>query len=144
MSNPVTTEKSTSPIEPLRLADASRGLYHVFIRDLIVPCSIGIYDFEKEAPQPVRLNLDLAVHESLSPVDDEHRNVVCYEKIANGAKDLIGQGHINLVETLAEELAAMCLANSRVFSVRVRIEKLDILRDAASVGVEIERLNTAI
>ncbi len=141
---PVTTDNPAREHDTMRLADASRGLYHVFIRDLIIPCSIGIYDFEKEAPQPVRLNLDLAVHESLSAVDDEHRNVVCYEKIANGAKELIAQGHINLVETLAEELASMCLTNSRVYSVRVRIEKLDILPDATSVGVEIERLNSTI
>jgi len=122
------------------MADASQRLYHVFIRDLVVPCSIGIYDFEKEAPQPVRLNLDLAVDEAEGPVDDEHRNVVCYEKIANGARELVNAGHINLVETLAEELATMCLSNTRVHSARIRVEKLDIIADAASVGVEIERL----
>lgn len=137
---PMTKGYSKDRSRSLHLADASQGLLHVFIRDLVVPCSIGIYDDEKEAPQPVRLNLDLAVHESDEPLDDEHSKVVCYERIANGAKDLIRRGHINLVETLAEDLATMCLTNSRVHSVRVRVEKLDILRDATSVGVEIERL----
>ncbi|MBT3556390.1 MAG: dihydroneopterin aldolase [Rhodospirillales bacterium] len=125
------------------LADAARGLYHVFVRDLIVPCSIGIYDFEKEAPQNVCVNIDLAVHDAVSSVDDEHENIVCYEKVADGAREIMTRGHINLVETLAEEVAAMCLTNDRVCSVRVRIEKPDILPDAASVGVEIERLNKA-
>jgi 7,8-dihydroneopterin aldolase/epimerase/oxygenase len=139
----MTTANSNDRSESPRLADVDQGLYHVFIRDLVVPCSIGIYEFEKEAPQPVRLNLDLAVHEASSPVNDEYENVVCYEKIANGAREIIARGHINLVETLAEDLAAMCLINKRVFSVRVRIEKLEIIADAGSVGVEIERRNSA-
>jgi len=117
--------------------------YRVFIHDLVVPCFIGIHAHEKEAPQRVRLNLDLSVHDHAGAVNDEHTNVVCYEKIANGVRELIGRGHINLVETLAEEIAALCLANIRVHSARIRVEKLDILADAGSVGVEIERFNHA-
>lgn len=129
-------------VQPLRVADASRNLYHVFIRDLVVPCSIGIHDFEKEAPQRVRLNIDLAVHELADGVDDEYTNVVCYEKIANNVRELIRRGHVNLVETLAEDIAKICLDNKRVHSVRVRVEKLDIMNDATSVGVEIERFSS--
>lgn len=129
-------------VQPLRIADASRQLYHVFIRDLVVPCSIGIHDHEKEAPQRVRLNLDLAVHEPADAIDDEYTNVVCYEKIADNVRELIGRGHVNLVETLAEEIASICLENIRVRSVRVRVEKLDIMADATSVGVEIERFSS--
>jgi len=128
-------------VQPLRIADASRRLFHVFIRDLVVPCSIGIYDHEKAAPQRVRLNLDLSVDEAADAINDDHANVVCYEKIANDVRDLIARGHVNLVETLAEEIATICLENNRVRSIRVRVEKLDILEDAASVGVEIERFN---
>lgn len=134
--------KAGKKVQPLRIADAGRQLYHVFIRDLVVPCSIGIHDHEKEAPQRVRLNLDLAVHEPADAIDDEYGNVVCYEKIANNVRELIGRGHVNLVETLAEEIASICLENIRVRSVRVRVEKLDIMADATSVGVEIERFSS--
>ncbi len=126
------------------MADARRGLYHVFIRDLVLPVSIGIYDFEKEVRQPVRLNIDMSVDQAETPVDDEHRNVVCYEKITNGVREIVASGHINLVETLAEEIAAMCLNNPRVHLVKVRVEKLDIIKDAASVGVEIERMRHSV
>jgi len=126
-------------VHSLRLADAARQLYHVFIRDLVVPCSIGIHDHEKESPQRVRLNLDLSVHEPADAVNDDYANVVCYEQIANEMRGLIGRGHVNLVETLAEDIATICLEKVRVRSVRVRVEKLDILADASSVGVEIER-----
>jgi len=60
----------------------------------------------------------------------------------NGARALTSDGHINLVETLAERIAALCLADARVSSVRVRVEKLDIYEQADSVGVEIERLQS--
>ncbi len=121
----------------------AQQFYHVFIHDLVVPCTIGIHSHEKDAPQRVRLNLDLVVHEHAGAINDDHVNVVCYEKIANGVRELIGRGHVNLVETLAEDIAAICLENIRVYSVRIRVEKLDILADAGSVGVEIERFNSA-
>ena len=59
-----------------------------------------------------------------------------------GIKKIISAGHINLVETMAEEIAKFCLSDSRVISVKVRVEKPDIIADAAGVGVEIERYQT--
>jgi dihydroneopterin aldolase len=59
-------------------------------------------------------------------------------------REIVSRGHINLVETLAEEVAAMCLQDRRVRSVRVRVEKLDVFPDVTSVGVEIERFSTAL
>ena len=64
--------------------------------------------------------------------------------LADGVADIIGRGHVNLVETLAEDIAAMCLNDRRVLSARVRVEKLDILEHAQSVGVEIERINSEV
>jgi dihydroneopterin aldolase len=52
----------------------------------------------------------------------------------------VAQGHVHLGETLAERIASACLADERVTGVRVRIEKPDIIPNARSVGVEIERL----
>ena len=138
------TQNSIKLFVTPEVADATRSIRHVFIRDLIVACSIGIHSHEKAADQRVRLNLDLAVDESGKPVDDNINNVICYEKLAEGVNEIIGRGHINLVETLAEEIASMCLGNRRVLSGRVRVEKLDILKDAQSVGIEIERINTEV
>ena len=52
---------------------------------------------------------------------------------------IIAEGHVNLVETLAERIAAACLKDRRVMAARVRIEKPEIIPNARSVGVEIER-----
>ena len=124
---------------PARIANAGKALRHVFIRDFMVECLIGVYEHEKCSPQRVRINLDLAVDEGEHPIIDDILNVVSYETMANGILAIADEGHVNLVETLAERIADMCFDDQRVDSVRVRIEKLDILENAGSVGVEIER-----
>lgn len=117
------------------------GIRRVFIRDLVLSCDIGVRRRERGARQRVRINLDLSVREDATPVDDRIANVVCYEEVADGVRSIVSAGHINLVETLAERIAGSCLADARVASVKVRVEKLDVLADAAGVGVEIERFN---
>ncbi len=135
---------TSSSVILVRIASAGRSLRHVFIRDLVLAGSIGVHRHEKETPQRVRINLDLAVDESGQPIDDDINNVICYEQLAEGVGDIVGRGHVNLVETLAENIAAMCLEDLRVRSARVRVEKLDILEGAESVGVEIERFNSEV
>tara|TARA_B110000495_G_scaffold161421_1_gene146041 strand:+ start:466 stop:879 length:414 start_codon:yes stop_codon:yes gene_type:complete len=126
----------------VQIADGVRKIRHVFIHDMVIDCSIGIYTHEKEHEQRVRINLDLAVGEGDHLINDDIRNVISYEDMAKGVEAIIAAGHINLVETLAENIAEMCLQDKRVFSARVRVEKLEIIASAESVGVEIERLNT--
>lgn len=129
-------------VPPPSIADARAGVYHVFIRDLVLPCFIGVHRHEKKRTQRVRINLDLAVRESDPSLADSIDNAVCYERIAEGVRRVVAGGHVNLVETLAESLAALCLEDARVRSARVRVEKLDTFADAGSVGVEIERFNS--
>jgi dihydroneopterin aldolase len=131
-------------VHPVPIADGRAGLRHVFVRDLVVPCSIGVHRHERAAEQRVRINLDLAVREGERPLHDSIEDVVCYEKIIAGVSTIIARGHVNLVETLAEDIAAMCLEDPRVRSARVRVEKLDILPNADSVGVEIERFSDEV
>ncbi len=123
-----------------RIADGRNAIRHVFIRDLVLSCRIGVHRHEQGSSQRVRINLDLAVGDERA-LHDDLANVVCYERIADGVRELIGGRHIRLVETLAEEIAAFCLVDRRVRSARVRVEKLDVFRDAGSVGVEIERFS---
>ena len=128
------------------IASTTRALRHVFLRDLVLSASIGIYPHEHAAPQRVRINVDLGVEDdgarALSRVRvgrDELSRVVDYEKVAASVRAIVAAGHVRLVETLAERIAEACLADSRVHVVRIRVEKLDIFADATSAGVEIER-----
>lgn len=118
---------------------ADAKLYRILVRDLVLKCLIGIHPHELLAPQRVRVNVDMAVYEQAGPLSDDIANVVSYEDTIEGIKRMLAEGHINLVETLAEKIAALCLTDPRVASVRVRVEKLDVYAEAASVGIEIER-----
>ena len=129
-----------------RIADAARGLRHVFLRDLVLPASIGVHPHEHTGTQRVRINVDLGVDDdgarALSRPSvgrDDLRRVVDYEGVANAVRAIVASGHVMLVETLAERIAESCLADPRVHLARVRVEKLDVFADAASAGVEIER-----
>jgi dihydroneopterin aldolase len=120
----------------------------MFIRDLVLHASIGVHAHEHAAPQRVRINLNLTVTEDAianlsrpSVGRDDLSRVVDYEQIAGRVRAIIAAGHVQLVETLAERIAEACLADARVTHATVRVEKLDIFADAASVGVEIERRN---
>ncbi|HXP97901.1 MAG TPA: dihydroneopterin aldolase [Telmatospirillum sp.] len=127
-------------IQPLRFADARNALRHVFVHDLEMMASIGVHTYEKTDKQRIRINLDLAVREiDPTTINDSLANVVCYEGVVAGIRRLIDADHVNLVETLAERVAALCLEDKRVRVARVRVEKLDVFPDATSVGVEIER-----
>lgn len=124
------------PESHLRDGEAER--YRVFVRDLVVPCSIGIYPREKGLRRRVRVNAELAVSEAISGKDD-FAEAVNYETIVAGIKSIAEAGHINLVETLADRIATLCLADPRVSSVRIVVEKLDVYPETESVGVLLER-----
>ncbi len=126
-------------VHHLRIADAHHAIRHVFVRDLVLDARIGVHRHEKDGPQTVRINVDLSVLEGDAPLNDSLANAVCYEQVVAKVESLVGAGHINLVETLAERIAAACLEDVRVIAARVRVEKLNALPNAASVGVEIER-----
>jgi len=136
-----------------RLADAQRGLRHVFLRDMVLMASVGWHDFEHHAQQRIRINVDLSVVDdagqaasraaALQPGADQLARVVDYEAVANRVRAIVGAGHIRLLETLAERLAEACLTDPRVRLARIRVEKLDIFKDIDAVGVEIERRTAA-
>ncbi len=132
-----------------RIADAQRALRHVFLRDMVLAASIGVHAFEHDATQRIRINVDLGVDDDgAAPMSraaarvaqpDELSRVVDYGAVARQVRAIVAAGHVRLLETLAERIAEACLADPRVGLVRIRIEKLDIFADIASVGVEIER-----
>lgn len=129
---------SAENITPLKIASAERSVRHVFVRDLMLEALIGVYKHEKRRHQPIRVNIDLTVTEDLH--GDRLDNVVCYEDVVKRVKAIVDDGHIHLVETLAERIATVCLGDTRVKVARVRVEKLEAISEAASVGVEIERI----
>jgi 7,8-dihydroneopterin aldolase/epimerase/oxygenase len=130
---------SKKPMISHHVASAKSRVRHVFVRDLECQALIGIYDSEKIEAQRIIVNIDLSVGETDGPMSDEISHVVSYEIIAKKVESILAEGHINLVETLCEKIAQSCLKDKRVLAARVRVEKPDIIPNARSVGVEIER-----
>ena len=126
-------------VAPVPRPAAERPLTHVFVRDLVLDAMIGAYEHEKHKPQRVRINLDLHVELRPGPSTDHLADVVSYENLITSVRDIVGAGHVNLCETLAERIADRCLIDRRVKVAKVRVEKLDVFPEAASIGVEIER-----
>ncbi len=117
---------------------AAPGIRHVFLRDMVLQASIGWYAHEHGVMQRVRINIDLGVEEDADPSDHLSR-VVSYETVAAEVRAIVAAGHIKLVETLAERIAAACLADPRVLFAHVQVEKPDVFPDAAAAGVAIVR-----
>lgn len=132
-----------SSLSSHKLADAVRGIRHVFVHDLKLDATLGIYAHEKVQAQRVLVNIDMTVDDLGADLGDELSNVVCYETAVKNVQTIVADGHVHLVETLAEAIADKCLEDGRVQAVRVRVEKPDAIAEAASVGVEIERLRSA-
>ena len=112
-------------------------LDRIFVRGLVLPVAIGVYEEEQGITQQVRFSIEASVAASVSPQGDDIDEVPSYDDLVGAVKEIIAEGHINLVETLAARIAERCLLDKRIVSVVVRIEKLE--RGPDAVGVEIVR-----
>ena len=119
------------------IATAARDdLDRLFVRDFVLPVRIGTYARERDGPQDVRFNVDVMIARP-DQTPEDMRDVFSYDVITDSIRMIVAQGHIPLVETLAERIAAAVLAHPRAGNVTVRVEKLDT--GSGSVGVEIAR-----
>jgi 7,8-dihydroneopterin aldolase/epimerase/oxygenase len=121
------------------LEQAGASSYRIRVVNLELPCSIGIYDHERQHLQRVRINVELDVVDPGSFVSEDFAKVLNYESIVGGVKAIIAEGHVALVETLAERIAALCLGDPRAMNVRIAVDKLDAYCEAEGVGVSILR-----
>jgi dihydroneopterin aldolase len=110
----------------------------IFLRNYVVDANIGIHEHEKRGAQRLALNVDLYVALSMStPRHDRLHEVVDYDFVRLTIKHRIEQGHINLQETLIDDLARAMLAHPAVRAVRVSSEKPDVYDDVDAVGIEV-------
>lgn len=133
--------RPVSRVTPLpKPANAPRR--KVFVRGLTLDASIGAYEREKLKVQPLRFDLEIDVVEPSDPTGDRLEDVVCYNRLTQGIKAIIAEGHIKLIETLAERVADLAMSHPMVLGVSVRIEKPRAIAEAEAAGVEISRQKT--
>ncbi|AHC73906.1 dihydroneopterin aldolase domain protein [Candidatus Endolissoclinum faulkneri L5] len=122
------TKEQNKIIEPL---------YTVQISGLVVNFQIGIHTYEQGVRQRVRLDIAVDVSKPKGGFNDDYTKVYCYEKIVKSVRSLADHGHIRLVETLANQVAKICLTDIRAKRAKVTASKLDVSQDIESVGVEV-------
>ncbi|MBX9803157.1 MAG: dihydroneopterin aldolase [Caulobacteraceae bacterium] len=106
----------------------------VFVRGLRLEAGIGVHDHELGRLQPLVIDVSL----ELEPAPIERlADTINYETVAAAARAITAAGHVGLVETFAERLAAACLSDGRVRRCTVRIEKPGALDGAAAAGCEL-------
>lgn len=108
------------------------NLYGLFLKDYEIKVRLGVHDFEKAAPQRVRINVALAVEATAEA--DAIETVLDYDFLRAEITLLAAQGHIGLQETLCAEILKLCRARTGVRAVRVSTEKPDVYPDCAAVG----------
>ena len=111
----------------------------VFINDLVIEMSAGIYYHEKANKQRVIVNITLDVESNAGKTLTSIDNVVSYEYIVNQVREVAAAKHYDLLEELAEKIAEICASNKMVHKSTIRLEKPDIISDTKSVGIEIIR-----
>ena len=127
------------PIEH-RLLEHQSSIRKLFFRDLEIQARIGINDSEQGRSQNVLVNITLYMVAIERPQRDSIAEVFNYDQVRDALHRLIDGRHINLQETLVEEIADMCFGFDAVVAVRVSSEKTDVYDDCAGVGIEVVRL----
>ena len=111
----------------------------VFITGLRATAVIGIYDWEREIRQNLQLDLEMQTDVRRAAASEDIADALDYEKISNRVRDFVEQSEFLLVETLAEQLAGLLIAEFNVPWLRLSVHKPDAIEFADEVGVVIER-----
>ena len=120
-----------------RLAKCRR----IFLREVLLDANIGIHDFERAGSQRLVINVDVFVPLAVStPRHDRISEVLDYDFVRQTIRQRIALGHINLQETLVDDIAQALLAHPGVLAARVASEKPDVYEDVEAVGVEVFRI----
>lgn len=113
----------------------------LFLKNMVLDAHIGVFPHEQGVTQRIRVSVHFGVDDrtDLEVGPDDLSRTVSYEWVVQLVHRIVREGHVRLVETLAERIASGVLVDDRVRVVRVRIEKLDVFEEIEAVGVEIER-----
>lgn len=111
----------------------------IYLRELKIPCTIGVWEWERRIKQTVYIDLEMAFDLKTAAASDRIQDTLDYKAVSKRLKELIGSSEFRLVEALAEKVATIILSEFPVPWVRVRINKKGAVRNAADVGVVIER-----
>ena len=123
--------------------DKSKNLFNyekkILINELILDLKLGYYDFEKEKAQKVKFSLEIDYEDKKPTNDKDIKSIVNYGKIVKLITKLVKNKHYNFLETLAEDVFDELFKDKRIGKITLQIEKLEILKECTSVGIQITK-----
>ena len=111
----------------------------ILIKDLTLDLKLGYFDFEKNKPQKVKFTLEIDYRDKKPTNDKDLKSIVNYDKIVKLIKKLVKNKHYNFLETLAEDVFDELFKDKRIDKINLQIEKLEILKECSSVGIQITK-----
>ena len=123
----------------LKLREKFKYKRKVIIKNLILNMFIGIHNFEKKKKQRVRFNIEVVTNPHIKPNNKDLSTILNYEDLINKIKLLVKKQHHELIEDLAENIFKIIFQNKLVKKTNIKIEKLDIIKNSESVGVEFSK-----
>ena len=123
--------------------DKNKSLFNyekkVLIKELILNLRLGYYDFEKAKPQKVKFSLEVNYRDKKPTNDKDLKSIVNYDKLVKLIKKLVKNKYYNFLETLAEDIFDELFKDIRIDKITLQIEKLEIIKDCSSVGIQISK-----
>ena len=108
----------------------------IIIKDLILLISVGIHQFEKLKKQKVKFNIEVTTDPNLKP---DIKSIINYESVINDVKKLTKKTHFELLESLSESIFDEIFKNKKIRRIKLKIEKLEIIKETKSVGIEVAK-----
>ena len=123
----------------LKLRERFKYKRKVIIKNLILNIFIGIHNFEKKKKQRVRFNIEVITDPNIRPNNQDLSTILNYEDVINKIQTLVKKQHHELIEDLAENIFEIIFQNRLVKKTSIKIEKLDIIKNSESVGIEFSK-----
>ena len=123
--------------------DKNKSLFNyekkILIKELTLNLKLGYYNFEKNKPQKVKFSLEIDYEDKKPTNDKDIKSIVNYGKVVELITKLVKHKHYNFLETLAEDVFDELFKDKRIAKITLQIEKLEILKECTSVGIQITK-----
>ena len=123
--------------------DKNKSLFNyekkILIKELTLDLKLGYYDFEKEKTQKVKFSLEIDYEDRKPTNDKDIKSIVNYGQVVKLITKLAKNKHYNFLETLAEDVFDVLFKDKRIGKIMLQIEKLEIIKECASVGIQITK-----
>jgi dihydroneopterin aldolase len=123
--------------------DKNKSLFNyekkILIKELTLDLKLGYYDFEKEKSQKVKFSLEIDYEDKKPTNDKDIKSIVNYGQVVRLITKLAKNKHYNFLETLAEDVFDVLFKDKRIGKIMLQIEKLEIIKECASVGIQITK-----